>query len=71
MTLQEIVWGEKYQKFRDLCRETQLEARKLNIPSGVVFAGVAWDYPTKFKEKVGATVKLAAEDILKFAEEAS
>lgn len=57
MTVQEIMCDPEYKKFRDLCRELSLEAHKLNLPSELVFAGVAWNFPTMFKAKVDAAVK--------------
>lgn len=61
-TVQEIMCEDRFKKFRDLCRETQLEARKLNLSSELVYAGVAWDFPTMFKAKTERAWKKIFED---------
>ncbi len=51
MDIQTIMVEERFKRFRDLCREVRLEAQKNDLPSELVFAGVAWDFPTMFRNK--------------------
>jgi hypothetical protein len=51
-TFAEFMMDERTKKFRDLCRELRLEAEKNNFPRDIVFAGVSWDFPTLFRDKI-------------------
>jgi triphosphoribosyl-dephospho-CoA synthetase len=44
--------SEEFLRIGKLCRELLYEAKKWNIPRGVIIHGVAWDFGAAYKEQI-------------------